>query len=201
MSLKTSDSAHLEPSMESSWSACRSLSADSEGAGSCSGFRRRKKRKQPTRLMTVRVMKTVWRSWSGDKQQWSAGRRHSNWQSGNANAPYLWCGRVLARRSRCRGCRRRGCGRDKRSSNCGTLNAQRESNNLLELQQRPEDAAVSSDGAVRGVDGEHVTLRRPQDCHANSQCKDSTSNTVRHFLFKVGGVHYSENQSRSIAVN
>lgn len=37
----------------------------------------------------------------------------------------------------------------------------------LKLQQRPEDAAVSSDGAVRGVDGEHVALRRPQDCDTN----------------------------------
>lgn len=44
------------------------------------------------------------------------------------------------------------------------MNGQQEVDGLLELQQRPEDAAVSPDGAVRGVDGEHVALRRPQDC-------------------------------------
>lgn len=53
------DAAHLEPSMESMLSPCSSDSVASEGAGSGSGFRRRKKRKQPTRLMTVRVMNTV----------------------------------------------------------------------------------------------------------------------------------------------
>lgn len=52
----------------------------------------------------------------------------------------------------------------KGSSTCETrrVNGERVVD-LLELQQRPEDAAVSSDGAVGGVDGEHVALRRPQD--------------------------------------
>lgn len=53
------DAAHLEASVESMLSPCSSDSVASEGAGSGSGFRRRKKRKQPTRLMTVRVMNTV----------------------------------------------------------------------------------------------------------------------------------------------
>lgn len=52
-----------------------------------------------------------------------------------------------------------------------TLNPQRAAEDLLKLQQRPEDAAVPSDGAVRGVDGEHVALRRPQHCDTNRKSK------------------------------
>lgn len=51
-------------SMESDCSACSRAWEASEGAGSGSGFRMRNKRKQPTRLITVREMNTVWRSLS-----------------------------------------------------------------------------------------------------------------------------------------
>lgn len=46
-------------SMESDCSACSRAWEASEGAGSGSGFRMRNKRKQPTRLITVREMNTV----------------------------------------------------------------------------------------------------------------------------------------------
>lgn len=46
-------------------SASSSDSETSEGADSVSGVRMRKKRKHPTRLMTVKEMKTVRRSLSG----------------------------------------------------------------------------------------------------------------------------------------
>lgn len=80
--------------------------------------------------------------------------------------------------------------RDKRSSTCEALTRQQAVDGLLELQQRPEDAAVPSDGAVRGVDGEHVTLRRPQDCGTNSRCDTQRStlyitDTLEHFLLDV----------------
>lgn len=48
-------------------SACSSASDASEDEDSGSGFRIRKKRKHPTRLITVREMNTVWRSLSETK--------------------------------------------------------------------------------------------------------------------------------------
>lgn len=54
----------VELSSESDCSDCSRAWDASEGAGSGSGFRIRNKRKQPTRLITVREMNTVWRSLS-----------------------------------------------------------------------------------------------------------------------------------------
>lgn len=53
------DNTHLAVEPLSDDSACSSDSDASEAAGSGSGFRIKKKRKQPTRLITVREMNTV----------------------------------------------------------------------------------------------------------------------------------------------
>lgn len=77
LSLRIPDEARLTHpvvlSMESDCSDCSRAWEASEGAGSGSGFRMRNKRKQPTRLITVREMNTVWRSLS---ETWVRVRQH-----------------------------------------------------------------------------------------------------------------------------
>lgn len=57
-----------------------------------------------------------------------------------------------------------------------------------ELQQRPKYATVSSDGVISGVDGQHVSLSRPQDLkHQKEKSEDinveKTCSLIRNGLF------------------
>lgn len=118
-SLNTSAQPHpsVVPSLESEGSSDSAPSGAEEPSGS--GFRIRKKRKHPTRLMTVREMKTVWRSRSEThmSQMLKLGPQHKFPWTGRRNkaetmlevGSYPWCGRVRARSSRCTDSRRISC--------------------------------------------------------------------------------------------
>lgn len=67
----------VEPSVDS---VCSSDSVTSEpDKGSGSGFRIRKKRKQPTKLITVSEMNTVRRSLSAMENKYESDGKNKNW--------------------------------------------------------------------------------------------------------------------------
>lgn len=106
---------HPEPlSVDSVCSHCGSESGASDRQGSGSGFRIRKKRKQPTRLITVREMNTVWRSLSETRNMSHMLKLEhdskNTFEIFKITASfYLLYDRVHARRGICRGSQRISC--------------------------------------------------------------------------------------------
>jgi len=162
-------------------SASSGASAAPGGAGSGSGFRIRKNRKQPTRLITVSEMKTVCRSWSENTEPHEKGNRTPRGAATTPRAPptgYVGVsvpGTVdveVAKEQAAETRRKHTWAQNQRDQRDREPDLGPDSGASPELQQRPEDAAVPPNGAVRGVDGQHVALSRPQDWDHHEEEED-----------------------------